>query len=194
AQSAIATAIATLDSEVSALGIHLRQLSGTGADAAQVHIHFTPTSDIGGVNQGVLGAFSPGGQIALIDGWNWYFGSDSNNISKDQFDFQSVVIHELGHALGLGESSDPSSVMYLYLNARQVQHSLSTNDLNAIRQELQVGYGQISSPPLPDGQVFPIASLADGTSGSASVPRLGRDGAVDLGSVPGARGALAVSD
>src|SRR5262249_17329066 len=55
-------------------------------------------------------------------------------------------------------------------------------------------YGQISSPPLPDGQVFPIASLADGTSGSASVPRLGRDGAVDLGSVPGARGALAVSD
>ena len=50
--AAIADAIATLNAEVGPLGIHLTQVSGTAADAAQVHIQFASTSDIGGADQG----------------------------------------------------------------------------------------------------------------------------------------------
>ena len=73
----------------------------------------------------------------------------------DQYDFQTVLNHELGHVLGLGENSDPSSVMSLYLSPGQVRRDLTANDLDAIQQELQ------SSPaPLP-------ASSAAAASGDA---------------------------
>ncbi|GGI56437.1 hypothetical protein GCM10011444_07460 [Winogradskyella haliclonae] len=31
---------------------------------------------------------------------NWYFGTDPNSIGNNQFDFTTVVLHELGHGLG----------------------------------------------------------------------------------------------
>jgi hypothetical protein len=37
----------------------------------------------------------------MIQGWNWYAGADPAQIGSDQFDFQTVVTHELGQALGL---------------------------------------------------------------------------------------------
>ena len=47
------------------------------------------------------------------------------------YDFQSVILHELGHSLGLGESPQPSSVMYtFYSGARQ---GLSPYDIEGIQ-------------------------------------------------------------
>ena len=49
-----------------------------------------------------------------VDDFYWYTGSDPNGIGPGQLDFQSYVLHELGHALGLGTAvpSDGSSIMY----------------------------------------------------------------------------------
>ena len=51
------------------------------------------------------------GTIILVQGWNWYSGADAAAVGRDQYDFQTVVTHELGHALGLGHNVDTSSVM-----------------------------------------------------------------------------------
>ena len=116
--AAIHAAMATLNSQLAPLGVTLVDASGANAASAAIHITLAATTPIGGVDQGVLGAYTEGGDISLVSGWNWYFSSDPATISPNQFDFQTVVTHELGHALGLGESSDPTSVMYLYLEPR----------------------------------------------------------------------------
>lgn len=47
-----------------------------------------------------------GGSIAFDSTENWYFGSSASGIGATQTDFYSVVIHELGHVLGVGTSQN----------------------------------------------------------------------------------------
>jgi hypothetical protein len=154
--AAISDAIASLNSQVAALGVTLVETSG--ASSAQVHIAMAATSPIGGVGQGVLGAYAPDGDITLISGWNWYFGAGSGTIASNQYDFQTVVTHELGHALGLGENSDPASAMSLYLSPGQIRHDLTATDLAAIGQELQPSLvASVFGPPVLSGVAAPAA-------------------------------------
>jgi uncharacterized repeat protein (TIGR01451 family) len=159
-QAAITSAVAKLNAEVAPLGVSLVRVFGADASGAPVQISFAPTSAIGGVNQGIMGAFTSDGQITVINGWNWYFGSDAKGIARDQYDFQSVLGHELGHVLGLGENSDPSSVMSLYLNPGQVRRDLSATDLGAIQEELQ---GSAAFVPTS------VAVTASGDSAGAAI-------------------------
>ena len=63
------------------------------------------------------------GDVDLNTGFNFGAGS--------RYDLESVLIHELGHSLGLGESPQPASVMYsTYLGPRQ---SLSSYDVEGIQ-------------------------------------------------------------
>jgi Matrixin len=47
------------------------------------------------------------------------------------YDFETVVLHEIGHALGLGESPQPSSVMYTYYSGSR--ETLSPYDVEGIQ-------------------------------------------------------------
>jgi hypothetical protein len=71
-----------------------------------------------------------GEKRALIQGWDWYAGSDPRQIGAGQYDFQTTLTHELGHALGLGESDDPTSAMYGTLAPATAIRTLTTADLN----------------------------------------------------------------
>jgi hypothetical protein len=64
------------------------------------------------------------------DCWTWYAGADPTAIQAGQFDFETVVMHELGHVLGLGHSADPTSVMYATLGAGTANRNLTVADLN----------------------------------------------------------------
>ncbi len=70
--------------------------------------------------------------VTLVSGWNWYGGADAGAIGADQYDFQSVVAHELGHMIGLEHSEDAASIMAESLATGQVRRQLSDTDRDAI--------------------------------------------------------------
>ena len=91
------------------------------------------TSAAGGAADGVLGSETTtetASEITIVQGWNWYAGSDPTAIGSDQYDFQTVVTHELGHALGLGHNSDVSSVMHASLATGTIRRAMTIVDLN----------------------------------------------------------------
>src|SRR6266446_2979236 len=98
--------------------------------SANIVLDMGSTSFLGGYADGVLGCETNLGEITLIQGWNYYAGSDATQIVAGQYDFQTVVTHELGHALGLGHSSDATSVMYASLATGTVRRALTAADLN----------------------------------------------------------------
>ena len=64
-----------------------------------------------------------GGDVMLNTSYN--FGPNG------PYDLETVLIHEVGHSLGLGESPQPSSLMYSYYSG--VRHDLGAADIEGIQ-------------------------------------------------------------
>jgi hypothetical protein len=129
----------------------------TDPSQANLILDDSATSVCGGSADGVLGCYNPDAtEIAMLQGWNWYDGSDPTQIGAGQYDFQTVVTHELGHALGLGGSTDPNSPMNETLAAGTVRRSMTVADLN------------LTSPP--DGADPELAAPRPAKSGVPVTP------------------------
>jgi streptogramin lyase len=124
----IQDAVTAVDAVTERYGVAVEVV--TDPSQADVTLNMGTTSAVGSYANGVLGCTTDAGQLTIISGWNFYAGSDATQIGSTQYDFQTVVTHELGHALGLGHSADSTSVMYATLNTGTVNRILTTIDLN----------------------------------------------------------------
>jgi hypothetical protein len=105
--------------------------------------------------------FSAAGDIFFNTAEPFHIGST--------YDLYSVAAHEIGHALGLGESTTPSAVMYGIYNG--VKTGLGTDDINGIRAVYSGG-----SPRSYDqygGSNNSFATAADITSSVSSITDTG---------------------
>ncbi|XP_051117354.1 metalloendoproteinase 1-MMP-like [Andrographis paniculata] len=64
--------------------------------------------------------------MMYVAGENWV-----NGAVQGGFDLQTVVLHEIGHLLGLGHSQDSSAIMYPSLAPGQVK-SLGIDDVRGV--------------------------------------------------------------
>jgi hypothetical protein len=174
-QARIADAIRGLDAALAPFGVDLVEATGAEASAASVRLDIATQTDFGGVAQGVLGVTENGDAITIVSGWNWYMGADPSAIGPGQYDFETVVAHELGHALGLGEGSDPSSVMYPYLASGLARRALSAGELGII--DAKEEGGRTTPAAVGDGVAGPgpRAGVVPAESGA----RVGPDSAAD---------------
>lgn len=110
---------------------------------------------------------------------NFYFGND-NSIPTTQYDFESVALHELGHAFGQGHNSDYNEVMYPSIANGVSKRTLNTlSDLASINDVITrstaasfCGYSKHKAIPTActtSIQSTPIASafISDKTIGCA---------------------------
>jgi hypothetical protein len=129
-QARILDAVAGVEALVSDYGTSIYVVDSSVGDAANIIVEMSGTSAVGGQADGVLGCTTDSGLVTIIDAWNWYAGSDPSAIGSGQYDFQTVVTHELGHALGLGHSADTASVMYPMLATGAISRVMAVQDLN----------------------------------------------------------------
>jgi hypothetical protein len=115
------------------------------------------------MEQGILGWFDPSTvpeQISIVTGWNWYTGVSPTQVGASQYDFETAVIHELGHALGLEHSHNPASAMFATLAPGVAHRMITVGDLNLPANGLGIVGLQISNLPKPPQNVSDSDSLA----------------------------------
>lgn len=126
----IDAAIAGIQLLVSPYGANIFVVDGSVGSNANIVLASGTTSVLGGMAEGILGVSTSDGGITIIDGWNWYAGNDAGAIGAGQFDFQTVITHEVAHSIGLGHNDTASSVMFPALATRDIRRALVFADLN----------------------------------------------------------------
>jgi YD repeat-containing protein/VCBS repeat-containing protein len=173
----IQDAITIIDQVINPFGVNITEVEDSAA--ATTVLQVAAGSGVGGAADGVLGCEAPG-SITIVSGWNWYTGADATAVGAGQYDFETIVMHELGHALGLGHSADPHSVMYAALETGVARRQLGVADLG-----------------IPDLDAGPCGLHAAGTvplplSGEEAVPAAAHANLL-VGTLPAAQGSSAAA-
>ena len=135
-------------------------------------------SAVGSAADGVLGCYNGAAdEITLLEGWNWYAGADPTQIGSGQYDFQTTVAHELGHALGLGGSADPNSPMDETLPSGVARRTMTVADLN-------IPYPPEGADPLRAAGAFADPATGPSSATAPALPLAGGAGRTPVLTVP----------
>jgi hypothetical protein len=127
--AAIQDAVSNLDTLLVPYSVTISLVSDSST--ANVTLDAGTSSASGGMADGVLGCFNPvTGEITILEGWSWYDGADPTLIGAGQYDFETTVTHELGHALGLGHNANSDSPMNSTLATAAAHRTMTVPDLN----------------------------------------------------------------
>ncbi len=77
---------------------------------------------------------------ALENGFSWNFSTDSP--MHKQYDFESIALHELGHAHGLGHVIDAENIMHYSVPSQAIKRNVSPPQIEAIQQKLTFSAAQ----------------------------------------------------
>jgi hypothetical protein len=144
----ISDAMTYLNDALGSFGVSLSWAApGTDAD---VHVHFASNTPERGDGDGVLGFTTADNDVYIVTtGWNFYTDTDPSGIGAGQYDFLTLATHELAHTVGLGESSDPNSVMYEYLAPGTVRRTFTDSNLSLINTDAD-RFMKAALPTVPD--------------------------------------------
>ncbi len=129
ANQRVDSAMEDLNATFGQFGVNLVLVTGDDALLAEFSVLVADTSPCGAMVDGVLGCTDDDGGITLIGGWDWYEGESADGITTGQYDLHTIVMHELGHAIGLEHSIDVTSVMHYSLAAGEVKRDITQLDL-----------------------------------------------------------------
>ncbi len=129
----IRDAIQTINTDFGPFGVRLVEMDPTGEDA-DIRLKVSNTSACGSAEDGILGCSTKWGEITIVEGWSWYADPNPLAIPNDRFDYQTIVTHELGHAIGLEHSSDNQSTMYAVLDTGIARRKFAVHDLALLTQ------------------------------------------------------------
>jgi hypothetical protein len=168
-RAGLSAAIAELNGKLGPFGVALGEMSAQSGGEADIRIVVSANSPCGGAAEGVLGCASGAGNITLISGWNWYTGAATGAVGSEQYDFRTIITHELAHAVGLSHSLDASSVMYEMLSSGETRRVLTSNDLVLLEAEADGPEALLAAPPSHGfGQPMNQEGAAEGVSDSRS--------------------------
>jgi hypothetical protein len=70
-------------------------------------------------------------EVTLLAGWHWYVGAP-DQVPAGSYDYSTVLLHELGHAVGLDHSPDLRSAMFSLLAAGTAHRHLAAADIDRL--------------------------------------------------------------
>jgi PKD repeat protein len=88
--------------------------------------------------------------VVISSAFTWYYGV-STTVPAGQYDFESVMLHEMGHGHQLNHSVDPTAVMHYSISSAQAKRTLNANEnAGAIFIKNQdIGIGTVCGSALP---------------------------------------------
>lgn len=109
--------------------------------------------------------------LAINGRLDWAEEGDDDD---DVHDLRSAVLHEIGHALGLGHSEVPDAVMYAELDRGVVRRTLHEDDVDAVTYRYP--YGAYTLDESDDGSApfdaLPVACQVGPTGAAWALPLL----------------------
>ena len=101
-------------------------------------------------------------------------GQQSSGTIVGAHDLLSILVHEMGHVLGIDHSIDPDSIMQVDLPPRVVRTTLGADDVAAICAAYPPARKAPACDPTPRGEFAAQCALDPSTGGACNAAHVGR--------------------